>query len=254
MSILCETTPEHPHPGFGERKMDITVSPPTEHDVRSQFLQLAADLQSPPEASSKWANQIQLRYTEPQRHYHTLTHISSMLNLLPKYEDRINNLPAFKLAIFFHDIIYDPKAKDNELQSIECFRSFAMDIELAPKLVTIVVNFIERTITHTLSTDTTNLDAGTDADLRLFLDFDLEILSRDEIKYAEYATQIRNEYGHFSEKDYCAGRIGVLKSFLNRDRLYFSNQFYEHCEAQARGNIEREIEYLRRQFPTEEGS
>jgi len=71
-------------------------------------------------------------YSEPQRHYHTLQHIGDCLKQFDCYTawcdhhqaDNSNNFSAtavstrsrciILLAIFYHDIIYDPKSPRNE--------------------------------------------------------------------------------------------------------------------------------------------
>jgi predicted metal-dependent HD superfamily phosphohydrolase len=217
-------------------------------EIRSHFLGIAEDLSAPSHLSEQWLEEILSRYTEPQRHYHTVSHISSMLQLSEKYENQIHNTVAVKLAILFHDFIYDPTAKDNEEQSAKYFKDFARDFKIQSETVVLVVEFIERTITHTTGSNSMGMVPDAIADLRLFLDFDLEVLARDPLKYMEYAAQIRQEYGHFPEGEYCVGRTAVLESFLGRERLYFSNAFFADNEARARSNLKSEIEYLQKKL------
>ena len=56
-------------------------------------------------------------YQEPHRHYHNLEHITEMLKIVGKLADSATPLPALQLAVWFHDAVYDPHAKDNEEQS-----------------------------------------------------------------------------------------------------------------------------------------
>jgi len=60
------------------------------------------------------------RYNETHRFYHNWNHIQYMLDLAEKRNILTDEL---HLAILFHDIIYDPKAKDNEEKSAELFYS-----------------------------------------------------------------------------------------------------------------------------------
>jgi predicted metal-dependent HD superfamily phosphohydrolase len=78
----------------------------------------------------------------------------------------------------------------------------------------------------------------------VFLDLDLSILGAEEERYMEYTRRIREEYGNYSWEDYRRGRAKVLKSFVARDRLYFSDYFYKRYEGRARENIQREIQSL----------
>lgn len=58
-------------------------------------------------------------YSEPHRFYHNLDHISSMCEEANRRGVLTDEL---LLSIFFHDIIYDPKATDNEEKSAELYR------------------------------------------------------------------------------------------------------------------------------------
>jgi len=65
--------------------------------------------------------QIQSKWSEPQRHYHTLEHLNHCLEHLE--EKRWGQFLKEKdcsllcVALWFHDIYYDPQAHDNEEQS-----------------------------------------------------------------------------------------------------------------------------------------
>jgi predicted metal-dependent HD superfamily phosphohydrolase len=108
-----------------------------------------------------------------------------------------------------------------------------------------VSHYIEATITHSLAARDED-----GQDLKSFLDFDLEVLGRNPLDYALYATQIRKEYGHFSDTDYAIRRLCVLGKFLGRQRLFFSDSFHAACEARARQNLEGEIAKLKKTLST----
>lgn len=214
--------------------------------IQRQFLD--KNINIPPHVLKRWLDIVLLRYSEPQRFYHTLYHIDRMLFLLSKHGDQIQKIIVVVLAIFFHDIVYDPKRNDNETQSIELFKLFAGDAELPQETIEYVSAFISATITHSLDVSLTPLKNG--EDLKLFLDFDLEVLSREECQYKAYADQIRMEYNHVSQREYCIGRTKVLSSFLDRDRIYFSDIFHDTCEINARRNVRNELKTLRQLLET----
>ena len=64
------------------------------------------------EIANKWKDLMIQKYSEPQRHYHTLTHIERMLKLFSDWR-QTNDLDyqVYILAVVFHDVIYDPKSK-----------------------------------------------------------------------------------------------------------------------------------------------
>ncbi|RVD62485.1 hypothetical protein EN750_21345, partial [Mesorhizobium sp. M7A.F.Ca.ET.027.03.2.1] len=56
-------------------------------------------------------------YRAPGRHYHNLSHIEAMLALAGDCRELLGDPQAIEAAIWFHDAVYDSKAKDNEAQS-----------------------------------------------------------------------------------------------------------------------------------------
>jgi len=84
---------------------------------------------------------------------------------------------------------------------------------------------------------------GSDS-MEIFLDLDLAILGASSPEYDEYVAQIRKEYIHYSCEDYRAGRKAVLRGFLARQMLYFTDYFHQLYEIEARQNIQREIDSL----------
>ncbi|KAI8996008.1 hypothetical protein BC832DRAFT_567974 [Gaertneriomyces semiglobifer] len=198
--------------------------------------------------AARWDAIISQRYTEPQRCYHTLQHIHDMLDLLEQSAMSVQDPIALRLAIFFHDVIYDPVSKSNELDSVTTFNQFASDAGLDDELITTVGCYICCTIRHTLS-NASELPASLMNDPKLFLDLDLAVLGRPDDGYNRYADEIRREYCHVSEPDYCTGRAAVLKGFLARERLYFTEYFRDTLEARARSNVAKEIQRLEQKAP-----
>ncbi|KAJ3019309.1 UNVERIFIED_CONTAM: hypothetical protein HDU68_010725 [Siphonaria sp. JEL0065] len=175
--------------------------------------------------AQKWWQTIERAYQEPQRSYHTSTHIELVI----------------LLATCFHDIVYDPKAKDNERKSADLFLSFASEagVDLVP---TDDVVIIEQLILATIKHEPIPPDSSI---CRFFLDLDLSILAASWEDYCEYAKGIRVEYCIFSDAEFKTGRASVLERFLQRETLYFTPGLKEKWEALARENISRELLLLK---------
>ena len=77
--------------------------------------------------SMKWWDIIEEKYHEGGRFYHNLQHIRELLTYVDHYIDNIDNVDTVVLAIFFHDVIYDPKSPNNEDDSIQLFAAFVND-------------------------------------------------------------------------------------------------------------------------------
>ncbi|KAJ7489191.1 hypothetical protein FB451DRAFT_1390364 [Mycena latifolia] len=188
------------------------------------------------------AEGLQSRYSEPQRHYHTLEHISYMFNALkpdaPAHE-------AIELAIWFHDCVYDPVKGGpwNEKESIRVWEEFADSTrsQAMADLKQPVSTLIEATILHQLPDV---LPEGLNAsEVALFLDLDMGILGESREAYEKYSQEIRQEYSHYSAEAYRAGRAKVLQSFLLHERIFLGRDT-EAIEKRARENIQGEINRL----------
>jgi predicted metal-dependent HD superfamily phosphohydrolase len=182
-------------------------------------------------------------YTQPNRHYHNLDHIHHLLTIIERFDrenspqlERLQDPSSVILAAWFHDFVYDPQAVDNEVQSAKAATELLSNLNLCLDL-----DRIEQLI---LATQGHQIDPD-DADLCMFLDADLAILGADRLRYATYMRSIRREYEWVDEASYRTGRSRVLASFLQRDRLYYTDLLFDELEAIARMNLQREISLLK---------
>ncbi len=60
---------------------------------------------------------LEARYSEEGRAYHNLAHIAHCLDELRCYPGGGVDIGAVEFALWFHDAVYDPRAKDNEGRS-----------------------------------------------------------------------------------------------------------------------------------------
>jgi predicted metal-dependent HD superfamily phosphohydrolase len=182
-------------------------------------------------AAHLWT-QLSTLYTEPHRHYHHLGHITSSLD---EFDTTGSNHSLIEGAIWFHDVIYDPKRGDNEAASIAWFldaTSSWLDLEAAA----VITRLIEATDFRLPLTD--------DPDSRLMVDIDLAILSASPEAYEDYCQAIRQEYAHVSAEAFRDGRAKVMAGFL--ERPIYRTEWFIGREERARENIVRELGRLRR--------
>lgn len=148
--------------------------------------------------------------------------------------------PNLRNRIDISSAVYHPTAKHgkNEEDSAVLFKEFAEETRLNSKTGEKVEKMILATIKHLLPEGHED-----DVAMKLFLDLDLEILGSDEQTYRVYTEDVRREYGHLSEGEWLAGRSVVMKTFLERERLYFS-EAGARWEERARRYVEEELERL----------
>ena len=186
--------------------------------------------------SDTW-QQIEQYYTEEHRAYHNLTHINNMLEEAAQFDQKITDKEVVLLAIWFHDIIYDPMSKTNEKDSAQLAKKILHQTSLSPARIQKCYDLILLTVKHQPE-ETAPLDD------KLLIDFDLEILSRDWESYKVYSGQVRKEYWMYPAPLFKSGRKKAMGKFLERPTIYQTPFYQEAKEAKARANIKREMEEL----------
>jgi predicted metal-dependent HD superfamily phosphohydrolase len=181
-------------------------------------------------------NDLVTRYSEPHRAYHTLQHIGDCLDEFEQVRNLATNPNAVELALWYHDAIYDTKAKDSEERSATLVVETVRNASLPGSFGQSVANLIIAT---------KHASAPTDPDVQLLVDTDLSILGQTEDKFDGYERQIRKEYEWVAEDAFVAGRSAILKSFLDWPTIYSTQFFRNKYETQARANITRSLARLR---------
>lgn len=171
-------------------------------------------------------------YTKKQRHYHTFEHINACLKHLDEVVDLAEYPHEIELALWFHDAVYKPYAKDNELKSALWAQRFLYDNLVTTEIADRVFQLIMVTTNH----GTTNTK-----DESLMIDIDLTILGTSSEVYNQYEKNVRKEYRFVPYFLYRKKRKEILQGFLNKPRLYQSNYFFDLFESQARMNLGKAI-------------
>ncbi|MDG4881232.1 hypothetical protein [Mesorhizobium sp. WSM4884] len=179
-------------------------------------------------------------YQAGDRHYHDLAHVEAMLALAEECRRLLHDPDAVEAAIWFHDAIYDSRAKDNEAKSAALAEQRLSD-RVSPERLSRIVAMIDATATHQLPQLD---DEKATNDAALFLDMDLAILGAEPDVFDTYEKAVRREYGWVEEPLWRAGRAAVLKGFLARPHIFHTAEFRQRFESGARQNLERSLAAL----------
>lgn len=182
-------------------------------------------------------NSIADHYATPPRAYHNLDHISQMLGEFDAAKHLAQSPDAVEFAIWYHDAIYDSRAKDNEEQSAQLMRADLAEAEAPESLLKVVEALILATRHH---------QPPVTADEKLLVDCDLAILGQPAAAFDAYEKAIRVEYDWVPDTAFREGRVKVLTSFLARPTIYASAYFQQRYEAASRANLTRSIQALSR--------
>ncbi|HEY9652182.1 MAG TPA: hypothetical protein V6C95_16075 [Coleofasciculaceae cyanobacterium] len=172
-------------------------------------------------------------YSSSTRYYHNLDHIQQILETVEQMRSQAVNFPAIQLAAWFHDVIYDSRANDNEEQSAAYAETSLKALKLPITLIASVKFLILNTKTHQAQLD--NIDS------QILLDADLAILGASESNYKNYTQAIRQEYSWLPDEAFRTGRQQVLQNFLQRNRIYLTELLFLRLEEKARGNMQAEL-------------
>ena len=183
--------------------------------------------------------ELSQRYAESHRFYHTMSHIAAMLDLAREFGYLAQDRPALELAIWYHDAVYDPTRRDNELVSAAlATRELARAGVCAER-----IGWIERAILATATHE------ASDHDTAVLMDLDLSILGAPALEFAKFESAIAKEYAFVPAADYQRGRLHVLRSFLARPQIFYQTEIRQRFEVNARENLASQIESLARQLP-----
>jgi predicted metal-dependent HD superfamily phosphohydrolase len=179
------------------------------------------------EGKDVYENLLQ-RHSEPQRKYHTLQHLNECIVWIEKVGHLAKRPHEVEMALWFHDAIYTLQSHENEEQSagLACLSLMMANVnsdvvERIAQLVLATAHSVESTL-H---------------DEQLLVDIDLSILGALPSRFAEYETQIRDEYSFVEEALFRTKRREILLSFLERKRIYTTDLMFNELESQARINL-----------------
>lgn len=167
-------------------------------------------------------------YSEKHRAYHTLKHISACFRHLEDVSQQATYPHEVELALWFHDVIYKPFSSTNEEDSAELAKSFLSLNSIEPEIIERISQLITLTKDH--AEPQTN-------DGKLMLDIDLSILGTQKHIYAQFEKNVRKEYKRVPSFIFRKKRREILKSFMERSRLYHTEYFFDELETQAKSNL-----------------
>lgn len=201
----------------------------------------------------KMVEAVFLEYGNPNRYYHTISHIKRSLEQMDAY--RLSSLivtgyssffthdtfdyDILEYAIWYHDIVMTGDGKSEEL-SAKRARLDGEQLDLNPNFIEMVEQLI--LMTKPNAQPMTNVD-------KVMIDIDLSILGSDRETYTEYVKGIREEYNDVNELDFCKGRYEFLKNeFMCKPFIYRTSNFQRYFEKTAQLNILDEVNMLKRRI------
>jgi predicted metal-dependent HD superfamily phosphohydrolase len=208
-------------------------------DLRKAWADTLATAQhttATPTTPEAYADNLLARWSEPQRRYHTTTHLKAVLDRIDVLEDHADDPALVRLAAWFHDAVYLPERSTNEERSARLAERALAEAGLTERQIDEVSRLVMLTVTHDPDEDDHNGEVLCDADLA--------ILAAPPDAYAAYAAAVREEYGFVPDEPFREGRAAVLRQLLALPRLFRTPYGAAHWEERARENLTAELDLL----------
>ncbi|MDQ0761725.1 putative metal-dependent HD superfamily phosphohydrolase [Streptomyces canus] len=183
-----------------------------------------------------YADNLLTRWQEPQRRYHTVHHLTAVLDHIDVLEEYADDPHLVRLAAWFHDAVYLPDRSENEERSARLAERALPEAGLSQEGTAEVARLVRLTTTHAPADD--------DRNGQVLCDADLAILAAPPSAYAAYTAAVREEYGFVPTDAFREGRSGILSQLLDLPRLFRTPYGEREWEATARYNLTSELEML----------
>lgn len=176
------------------------------------------------------------RYDEAHRRYHDRRHLTEVLQAVGTLTAGAGAPAPVTLAAFWHDAVYDPAAPDNEQRSAALAGDTLHRLGVEPAVAAEVARLVLLTRAHA--------PCVADRHGALLCDADLAVLGADPDRYRTYAEDVRAEYAHLDDESFRRGRAQVLRSLVDRPRLFTTEQGHHRWDVPARRNLRDELARL----------
>ncbi len=178
-------------------------------------------------------------YAEPGRCYHTLPHVFHCLHEFDQAATHIDNPDAVELALWFHDAVFVPGARDNEQRSVNFLTEWAG--------TAISAAFVKRVGALILAT--THRHPPKEGDESYVADIDLSTFGVNWPAFLRDTLRVRKEQPEIPDDVYYASHARFLHMLLARPRIFYTDFFLGRYEERAKRNIQRLLATAR--YPTE---
>lgn len=175
------------------------------------------------------------RWGEPHRRYHDVRHLAQCLTALGQLGAGPASHRPVLLAAWFHDAVHNGQPGRDE-QASAALAARELDRWLPAAEVAEVVRLVLLTIGHDPEPD--------DTAWALLVDADLSVLGQNRGRYHVYLRDIRAEYLQYSDADFTAGRLAVVRGLLDRPTLFHTERGRELWLDAARRNLSEEATRL----------
>lgn len=190
----------------------------TREQLAARFAALVETLGGVPDAAV--FDRLYAAWSAPARRYHDVEHLGECLREL----DGVGGAPVAELALWYHDLVYEPGASDCEERSA---LALVADGHLPARVMAEAADLVRATAHGRVSS----------AGAELVVDIDLAILGRDTLRFMDYEYGVEEEFAFVPTAEFLRARGRFLASLLARPHIFQTAHFRAKYEQSARGQI-----------------
>jgi predicted metal-dependent HD superfamily phosphohydrolase len=196
----------------------------------ARFFALVGRLGGSKEKAAGVFERLRDAWSAPARAFHNLEHLTDCLGELDRSRVDPRIADVVELALWYHDVIYEPTGRDLEERSIERLSEDCAELRVAQGHVLAAAECIRATA-HTGGANPAGPAAATTSDI------DLSILGCDPLRFMEYEYAVEEEHAGVWRPVFILARGRLLASLTASPSIFRTAHFRERFESRARANI-----------------
>lgn len=174
---------------------------------------------------------VHAAWSADTRVYHGVEHLLDCLRELDSADVGARSAELVELALWYHDLVYDPRAHDNEERSAQALLADAATLDLPSGVATAAAALVRATAHTEAAAGPVTPEAA------LIADIDLSIFGRDPARFMAFEFGVEKEYAHVPKRWFRCGRGRFLAALLRRPHLFRTEAFRARYERPARRQI-----------------
>lgn len=203
---------------------------PSREQLERRFCELVGRLGGNAESAPPVFERVITAWQAGFRRYHNAEHLVDCLRELDSTNAKPPTSDVVEAALWYHDVVYEPRATDCEERSARALLEDAVALAIPLETATAAAALIRETAHRS---ERSHSSAAAD----LVVDIDLSILGRDVLRFMDYEYSVEDEYSQMNTVRFRVGRGRFLRALLDRAHIFRTEPFRARYEQHARIQI-----------------
>jgi predicted metal-dependent HD superfamily phosphohydrolase len=204
---------------------------PGDEELAARYLALVGRLGGSAETARAAFDRVRAAWGADGRCYHGVEHLVDCLRELDAASADPATADVVELALWYHDVVHDPCARDAEERSARRLIADAEALAIPAGAARTAAELVRSTAHAVGATTPASLAA------ELIADIDLSILGRDALRFMDYEYGVEEEHARMGTLRFRIARGAFLAGLLARPHLFHTEAFRARYEQRARAQL-----------------